>query len=142
MGTLRSSYIWMHAPFIRQQRSPARARSAWAATLGMGLLAIQVSASVATAQDRTQDNNELCQRAGKAFVHGFEKENPDKPGYMSLRDVKLAFTTIDGVICQAWMDFTDPKIESRNMTFPVRPTDDGKIRLCNRQGKCTEPMDY
>ncbi len=91
--------------------------------------------SPALAQD---DNDRLCLRGAKIISDHFNRANPDESRSLTLRDVKLAFPTIDGVICQAWFDFAG---SSSNQTFPVRPAADGKIRVCNRLGRCTAPLD-
>jgi len=97
-------------------------------------------AQAALAQDQP-GGEELCQRGAVIVVEGFKKENPNlPPDYFHLENVKLAFPTTDGVICQADFVFSDPRIAPRNQPFPVKPAADGKIQVCNRQGKCTDPQ--
>jgi len=87
------------------------------------------------------DDAELCERGAKIMVDGFARDNPKlAPDFFHLENVKVAFPTSDGVICQADFVFNDPRVTTRNGTFPVRTTDDGKVRVCNVRGQCTAPQ--
>jgi len=91
--------------------------------------------------EQEAENQQLCTRGGMVVVEGFKRENPNlAPDFFHLENVRLAFPTTDGVICQADFVFSDPRIATRNQTFPVRPAENGKIKICNRQGQCTDPQ--
>lgn len=116
-------------------------RPALGVMVGLALLVAIIFTLLFMVIARADDNTELCERGARIMVDGFKQENPNLASdFFHLENVKVAFPTTEGVICQADFVFSDPRLARRTDTYPVHNAEDGKIKVCNRQGKCTPPQ--